>query len=196
MVKSAAKPAKATTKAANNATVSAAPKHNGTATPKKRVDKVVTAKPVPNDAKSSPKVDLKPAKAVKDTIKNIDDQIAKENSANQINTPSTQPQQAKPADKPLESQPAPQPLAQVSPEKNVTLEWTPHMGSSVFVTGSFADWKEQRPVVTDDGSYKVTLALPPGKHLYKFVVDGQWFYDITQPTEADSEGNVNNIVTV
>jgi len=48
---------------------------------------------------------------------------------------------------------------------------------SVFVAGTFNDWK---PDVTPlhnhlpNGKWAVTLPLSPGHHEYKFVIDGQW----------------------
>lgn len=56
---------------------------------------------------------------------------------------------------------------------------------SVFIAGSFNDWKpdeiplEWQPesVPTDEGDegiWAVELELPEGRHEFKFVVDGEW----------------------
>lgn len=55
----------------------------------------------------------------------------------------------------------------------------------VVVTGSFCDWDPDRHVLTrhPDGHWETRLALPPGRHEYRFVVDGTWVND---PTCADT----------
>lgn len=47
---------------------------------------------------------------------------------------------------------------------------------AVFLAGSFNDWKADATPMTKDGegNWSVTLDLPPGRHQYKFVVDGNW----------------------
>ena len=48
--------------------------------------------------------------------------------------------------------------------------------SAVFVGGTFNGWKpdatplERKP----DGAWAATLPLPPGRHEFKLIVDGQW----------------------
>ena len=48
---------------------------------------------------------------------------------------------------------------------------------AVFVAGAFNNWKPDaaplRPHLPS-GEWTGTLPLPPGRHEYKFVVDGQW----------------------
>ncbi|GJP46218.1 hypothetical protein CLOM_g5526, partial [Closterium sp. NIES-68] len=38
--------------------------------------------------------------------------------------------------------------------------------------------------------------LPPGYHQYKFIVDGEWRHDESQPFMPDPLGNVNNWLLV
>jgi 1,4-alpha-glucan branching enzyme len=48
---------------------------------------------------------------------------------------------------------------------------------AAFVAGTFNDWKpDAAPLHADlsNGKWSVTLPLPPGRHEYKFVIDGQW----------------------
>ena len=47
---------------------------------------------------------------------------------------------------------------------------------SVFVAGTFNDWNPQTlPLDRQaDGHWKTTLPLQPGRHEFKFIVDGQW----------------------
>lgn len=42
------------------------------------------------------------------------------------------------------------------------------------------------------GYFQVIVSLPPGYHQYKFIVDGEWRHDETQPFMPDPLGNVNN----
>lgn len=64
--------------------------------------------------------------------------------------------------------------------KQVEFSCNAPKATSVFVAGSFNDW---RPDVTalhldkSDGQWSGTLALPPGRYEYKFVIDGQWCCD-------------------
>ena len=53
-------------------------------------------------------------------------------------------------------------------------------GCKVFLTGTFNNWEPTAIEMADkrvDGNYAATLSLAPGKHLYKFVVDGTWCCD-------------------
>jgi hypothetical protein len=46
-------------------------------------------------------------------------------------------------------------------------------------------------------SWHVTLQLPKGKYIYKFVVEGvTWVHSWDHPTETDELGNTNNIITI
>ncbi|HRZ38895.1 MAG TPA: glycogen-binding domain-containing protein [Candidatus Paceibacterota bacterium] len=49
----------------------------------------------------------------------------------------------------------------------------------VLLAGSFTDWEKQAiPLQREsDGTWTVTISLPPGNHEYLFIVDGQWYLD-------------------
>lgn len=51
----------------------------------------------------------------------------------------------------------------------------PHAGV-VHLAGTFNAWDPTASPLTRraDGTWAVTLDLPPGRYEYKFVVDGQW----------------------
>lgn len=38
------------------------------------------------------------------------------------------------------------------------------------------------------------IRLPPGVHIYKFLVDGEWKFSPDDQTVADENGNINNII--
>lgn len=51
--------------------------------------------------------------------------------------------------------------------------------SQVFVVGSFNGWDSNATPMrkTRGGVFRVTLPLTPGRHEYKYVVDGDWRRD-------------------
>lgn len=68
----------------------------------------------------------------------------------------------------------------------------------VILAGSFNDWNEKKLRMrrTEIG-WKIEVPLVGGKHLYKFIVDGQWMTDPANPRrETDSKGNVNSVLFV
>ena len=71
--------------------------------------------------------------------------------------------------------------------------------SSVFIAGSFNDWSPNAtPLVKNgDGTWALEIALPAGRHEYRFVVDGEWLDD-PQAAEVtpNSFGSVNAVLIV
>lgn len=58
----------------------------------------------------------------------------------------------------------------------------------VKVAGDFTDW-DLNPlelIPDEDGIWEITVALPPGRYAYRFLVDGQWQDD---PNCCDGELN-------
>jgi len=71
----------------------------------------------------------------------------------------------------------------------------PHGGKSASLVGTFNQWNATP--LTKQGNYFFTsMDLADGIYSYKFVVDGRWVYDISQPHEDDGSGNWNNYVEV
>ena len=73
-------------------------------------------------------------------------------------------------------------------------------GSKVFVAGSFNDWDPAslplQPAV-DGGGYRATLLLPPGRHEYKFVVNGVWRMDPACPDWVPNAiGTLNSVLCI
>jgi hypothetical protein len=76
--------------------------------------------------------------------------------------------------------------------------------TSVWVTGDFTDWGATPDagaiVMTSDaeGRWTVVLDLPPGEHLYKFIVDvGTWLPDPENPNLVDDGyGGWNSVLEV
>lgn len=68
----------------------------------------------------------------------------------------------------------------------------------VYVAGSFNNWKPEEIRLKREGNaWKTELELVGGKHYYKFIVDGRWMIDPSNPyKEKDNVGNVNSILMV
>ncbi len=70
---------------------------------------------------------------------------------------------------------------------------------TVFLAGSLNDWNTTKnPLKKDEnGIWKTTIKLSSGKHSYKFVVDGNWFFDQDNPNiEDDGYGGSNSLVEI
>lgn len=72
--------------------------------------------------------------------------------------------------------------------------------NSVAVAGSFNEWDPRQAPLTQThtpGVWAGTVALPPGQHVYAFLVDGsRWLPDPASPTVDDGFGQRNSVVTV
>ena len=71
--------------------------------------------------------------------------------------------------------------------------------NSVYVTGSFNEWAidESCRMERNNGKWKVSIPLLPGRYKYQFVADGIWKADPENVLqERNSFGDVNSILTV
>lgn len=67
----------------------------------------------------------------------------------------------------------------------------------VILAGSFNNWNEESMKMSKSGqTWKYTLELPPGKHHYKFIVDGNWILDPANMLKEKTGGNVNSVLVV
>ena len=72
---------------------------------------------------------------------------------------------------------------------------------SVSLVGDFNDWdRAATPLraVSSDGTWTISLALPAGRHVYAFVVDGEeWIADPVAPkAPGDDFGVPSSVVTI
>jgi len=69
---------------------------------------------------------------------------------------------------------------------------------SVSVAGSFNSWNTQSdPMVKEGDTWVLIKKLPKGSYQYKFVVDGAWIQDVTNPeTTDDGFGGKNSVIEV
>jgi 1,4-alpha-glucan branching enzyme len=72
--------------------------------------------------------------------------------------------------------------------------------AQVFVAGSFNCWQSDTHALAYDrqsGLAQASITLPPGRHEYKFVVDGAWMVDPCCPDWViNDHGSLNSVVTV
>lgn len=85
----------------------------------------------------------------------------------------------------------------ISREVSFVLNGYPN-AQRVMLSGSFCDWNEDKYAMqrTPTG-WTISLPLDGGKHLYKFIVDGEWVLDPANPkTEKTHDGFINSVVMV
>ena len=76
--------------------------------------------------------------------------------------------------------------------------YLPH-AKSVGVMGAFNDWDGSRSLMkrNDDGTWTITLRVPPGSYEYQFLVDGKTrMTDPTAPGTDSDFGEANSVLTV
>ncbi len=80
----------------------------------------------------------------------------------------------------------------------VTFRHTAPGAARVFLAGEFNGWSDAAtPMQNADGVWTVTLPLAPGTYQYKFVVDGAWTQDPTNPeANDDGFGGKNSVLKV
>ena len=66
----------------------------------------------------------------------------------------------------------------------------------VNLAGDFNDWiPAPMPIVNDE--FRISLHLAPGRHEYKFLVDGQWCNDSAAAESAPNQfGTTNSVLHV
>jgi hypothetical protein len=70
--------------------------------------------------------------------------------------------------------------------------------SLVVLAGSFNNWSQSQLLFAREGDgWVCRIDLDPGVYQYKFIVDGDWLLDPSNPQTAEDEaGNVNNVLEV
>jgi 1,4-alpha-glucan branching enzyme len=60
--------------------------------------------------------------------------------------------------------------------KKQTFRITAREAMSVLLVGDFTHWQQKGISMQKgkDGVWAASIELPPGKHHYRFIVDGQW----------------------
>lgn len=81
----------------------------------------------------------------------------------------------------------------------IALEYKDAPGKNVKVAGSFNDWRPVKEMCdkNNDGTYRCRLVLYPGEYQYKFLVDGEWRSDASNPDFIPNEfGSLNSVMIV
>lgn len=69
--------------------------------------------------------------------------------------------------------------------------------STVALAGSFNNWNQSQYIFGREGDEWVCrIDLEPGKHAYKFIVDGDWLLDPANPNTEDDDYGVKNSVII
>ena len=78
-------------------------------------------------------------------------------------------------------------------------EYDSPTAESVFIAGTFNEWRENAtPMIPlQPGRWAKQLTLPPGRHEYRLVVDGQWVTDpLARETSPNPFGSQNAVLHV
>ena len=69
---------------------------------------------------------------------------------------------------------------------------------TVLVSGSFDDWKEKHPLSYNQtmGKWTCTLRVKRGRHLYKYIIDGNWEINPNEQNVKGNDGITNNVINV
>eukprot|EP01114_Cavostelium_apophysatum_P017488 TRINITY_DN5208_c0_g1_i1.p1 TRINITY_DN5208_c0_g1~~TRINITY_DN5208_c0_g1_i1.p1 ORF type:complete len:341 (+),score=69.27 TRINITY_DN5208_c0_g1_i1:151-1173(+) len=71
-----------------------------------------------------------------------------------------------------------------------------HGGKAVYLAGTFNEWQEKIPLRESHGDFSCIQNLPPGVHYYRFIVDGKWQTDPSQPIITDANGEKSNLIDI
>lgn len=67
----------------------------------------------------------------------------------------------------------------------------------IAIAGTFNYWAPNSDfLVKNDDEWVAVLEMEPGKHAYKFVVDGRWILDPNNPKTVEVDGHVNSELLV
>lgn len=66
----------------------------------------------------------------------------------------------------------------------------------VEISGSFDNWKKRHRLIhyPREKKWEISKKLKKGKHLYKYIIDGDWQTNPREPTEKGDDGIVNNVI--
>jgi len=104
------------------------------------------------------------------------------------------------------TKPAPAPTPVVTPKPRATPEvvavefsFFDPVATRVTLAGDFNHWSPETVALKrqGDGLWQATVSLKPGKHQYKFIVDGAWVHDPkAKESRANEFGTLNSVIEV
>ncbi len=81
----------------------------------------------------------------------------------------------------------------------VKIEFYERSARSVFIAGSFNNWKPSEQALEGNakGKWETTLMLAPGQYEYRFIVDGNWIQDpLCKEAIPNPFGGLNSVLRV
>lgn len=81
----------------------------------------------------------------------------------------------------------------------VVFRYSDPWAGKVYLAGTMNDWNPSSlPLYRDEkGNWALWIRLQPGKYEYKFIVDGQWTADPSNPQiRPDGFGGLNSVIRV
>ena len=89
-------------------------------------------------------------------------------------------------------------VAQTRKKGTVRFSILPASGAvKVYLAGAFRGWAPVEMTKQKDGRFALDVALPSGKHEYKFVVDGRWMTDPDHGHTAPNPfGSANSVAHI
>ncbi len=85
-------------------------------------------------------------------------------------------------------------------EDGVVFRYYDQSAKKVYLVGDFNNWSPLADPLKDmngDGHWSLFYPLQPGTYRYKFVVDGRWVPDPSNPdSEPDGFDGINSVVRV
>lgn len=84
-----------------------------------------------------------------------------------------------------------------SRQRSVKFQVRATQGSEVFLAGSFNNWDPNSIALKRNGGglYSASVNLAPGRHEYKFLVDGAWRNDEQCSQQvANCHGSLNSVI--
>ena len=78
---------------------------------------------------------------------------------------------------------------------NYTFKLIDDKAREVYIAGDFNKWNPKAtPMEKKGGVWKYSIYLPPGKHRYKFIVDGHWKTDPSNKNWEENEFHTGNSI--
>jgi hypothetical protein len=131
-----------------------------------------------------------------DVIKKVAGKAA--NASNPEKSVKTEASGAKASPKTQKKPAAQKKLVHVRAKPETTFRLVAPQAAQVFVAGCFNEWDPTANRLEQDkeGTWSCTLAIEPGEHEYRFVVDGVWWDDPTNISRRWNEFGTQNCVLI
>jgi 1,4-alpha-glucan branching enzyme len=87
-------------------------------------------------------------------------------------------------------------LGRSSAMKQIEFTFYAPEAKKVYIAGTFNDWNPKLMLMKKgkDGTWRILIKLSPGKHEYKYIVDGTWAADSSGAEVVPNPYGTNNCV--